>query len=549
MNVRLSNKVDRVLRAWGITEIPFSEKVVAEQKNSRLRQIFTGREADLGDALLLLRSAERRRLLVCGWLGIGKSAFILRLLDELKQREPRALIAYISLPEKTDLVTCALVALARELKNHRWARQLLTGMGLSAGAWTSSFSGQLGLPHARAGVRVEREPAVAPQYPAVCFEEILRGALKHHSRVVIAIDDLDKRDPAHIRELLQNAQGMLSGRASFILTGPPAGLTLQARALGLFDLSIHLEPLELAEMRDMLAKYLNSVRCRRSPSRNRTFYPFVDEAATLLCERSEGVPRYFNKFGTYAMLWAFKVRAELIDRQVFEDGLSYGSKLALGAPQLTAQERCVLDLVIQRGVLSDDKIRLDDLKRLDFREFNEVLPILESLFQQDLVRRLPSDHATRFGLSPLVRPFKIVISSAKELGGQRQELDQLLRAILRGHSWPTAWSIVWMPDDAEPTESNLATVRDSDVFVAAFGVKGGVGPAVERECSEAIKTKRVVLVFAQTMADGVNPPSDVAAMLSRLNLKPELFKDPAEFMVLVAEALATRLRDFWSRLN
>jgi hypothetical protein len=43
--------------------------------------------------------------------------------------------------------------------------------------------------------------------------------------VVIAIDDLDKQDPAYARQLLLDAQGLLKGRAWFLLTGHPSGIT------------------------------------------------------------------------------------------------------------------------------------------------------------------------------------------------------------------------------------------------------------------------------------------------------------------------------------
>jgi hypothetical protein len=43
--------------------------------------------------------------------------------------------------------------------------------------------------------------------------------------VIIAVDDLDKQDPATVKQLLLNAQGMLKSGAWFILTGHPSGLT------------------------------------------------------------------------------------------------------------------------------------------------------------------------------------------------------------------------------------------------------------------------------------------------------------------------------------
>jgi hypothetical protein len=61
----------------------------------------------------------------------------------------------------------------------------------------------------------------APQYPSLSFEDLLERAMEHHPRVVIAIDDLDKQDPAYARQLLLDAQGLLKGRALVFADGPP----------------------------------------------------------------------------------------------------------------------------------------------------------------------------------------------------------------------------------------------------------------------------------------------------------------------------------------
>ena len=95
----------------GIEGIPFSES--ADNLNeSHLRQVFTGRSKELKQVLSLFKGRERKRLLVYGWIGIGKTAFILEILAVLQRKAAKTLTAYISLPPDTDLATIALVALA-----------------------------------------------------------------------------------------------------------------------------------------------------------------------------------------------------------------------------------------------------------------------------------------------------------------------------------------------------------------------------------------------------------------------------------------------------
>ncbi|NES44525.1 MAG: ATP-binding protein, partial [Moorea sp. SIO2C4] len=61
-------------------------------------------------------------------------------------------------------------------------------------------------------------------------------------------------------------------------------------------------------------------------------------------------------------------------------------------------------LVLEKGVLSDENVTMDDLKRLKAQQFTQVLPILDKLIQFDLVRRLPTDKAAEYQGNPLLLP-------------------------------------------------------------------------------------------------------------------------------------------------
>lgn len=64
----------------------------------------------------------------------------------------------------------------------------------------------------------------------------------------------------------------------------------------------------------------------------------------------------------------------------------------------------MLDLILERGLLSDTSATMNDLKRMKVEEFSQVLPILDRLVQFDLVRRLPTDKSAEYQINPILLP-------------------------------------------------------------------------------------------------------------------------------------------------
>lgn len=405
---RIFDELTTTLSRWGLREIPFSESA-SFLRQSQLRDVFTGRTQELREVLTLFQGRERKRILVYGWVGIGKTAFILEVLSVLQRKAKDTLATYISLPPETDLATAALIALARQMEDDEWAQHQLNLMGLrpKKRPVQKTGKGKAGIPSIGVEAEETTVPVAAPQFPALSFEDLLERALKKYSRVVIAIDDLDKQDPARVRELLRNAQGMLKGGAWFMLTGHPSGLTrdILTRDLGLFDLAIELKPLDQPTTYRMLVNYLNSARpknARHDPDDPRAVHPFTPETARALCERSNGVPRWLNRLGSYVLLKAATIHADLITPDVLQQGLEYADQQLRGQTGLTPEDYYVLDLVLEKGILSDATITLTEMERLKAKEFSEILPILEKLVQFDLLRRLPSERAAEYGPTPLL---------------------------------------------------------------------------------------------------------------------------------------------------
>ena len=126
---RIWEELDITFSRWGLREIPFTESA-STLSLTQLREVFTGRTEELKHVLNLFRGRERKRMLIYGWVGIGKTAFILEVLGVLQRKAKDSLTAYISLPPDMDLATAALIALAREMEDDEWAQHQLNQMGL-----------------------------------------------------------------------------------------------------------------------------------------------------------------------------------------------------------------------------------------------------------------------------------------------------------------------------------------------------------------------------------------------------------------------------------
>ncbi|MBX3060464.1 MAG: ATP-binding protein [Anaerolineae bacterium] len=397
-----------IFDAWGLSEIPFTESAI-ELGQKQLRQLFTGRENELRQVFNLVRGRERKRIFVYGWVGIGKTAFLREIIGVLERNAPKTLASYISLLPGMDLSTAALIALARKLPKDEYAQHLLTQMGLPASqrAVEKKTTVKAGLSGSGVETTEETSPFSRPLYPAASFEALLDRAYQKFERIVIGIDDLEKRNPDLIRQMLRDEQGLLKSNAWFFLTGHPATIThdILVRELGLFDLALELKPLDQTISYHMLVNYLNSVRPKekqRNYDEPQAVWPFTPDTARELCARSEGIPRMLNRLGSYVLLKAAELGAPMITPDIFQAGVEFADQQLRGQSGLTIEEMYILELVLDKGVLSDESVTLEELDKVRAKEFREILPILDNLVQRDLLKRLPSERATEYAPSPLV---------------------------------------------------------------------------------------------------------------------------------------------------
>jgi hypothetical protein len=398
------DEVDRNFERLGLTEMPFTESPTDPQ----LQNVFTGRTDKLRQTINLFKSRERRRILVYGRIGIGKSAFLLQVLSALGRKKKDMLTTYISLPANLDLATTALIALARAMPDDEWAQQQLYQMGIPTEMILKERSSKVGGTFVFTGELSEKDlPLSKPQYPTVSLETLLERALKKYPEgVMIAIDDLDKQDPSTVRKLMHDAQGMLKGRAWFMVTGHPMGMTgdLLTSERGLFDLQLKLEELDQPTTYEMLINYLNSVRINNDitdVNDPRSVLPFLPETAKRFCEVSLGKPRLFNRLGISVLSTAADLQTDVITQEILDKGLKAAARSLLLQAALNVQEERVLALLLERGGLSDETILMADLEQLGVRTFGELLIVLEKLEEADLIHQLNQDDTKAFAPIPL----------------------------------------------------------------------------------------------------------------------------------------------------
>jgi hypothetical protein len=395
------------IQQLGLREIPFTESPI-DLESEMLQRIFTGREDELRQVFNQFQSRERRRILVYGRLGIGKSAFLLEVLSVLRRKRPKMLATYISLPANLDLATTALLAVAKEMDDDHWAQRYLYQLGIPTSKILKERSSEIGANLGLGAKTSEKDlQPVTSQYPTVSLDILLeRAQKKYPDGVVIAIDDLDKRNPSEVRQMMHDAQGMLKGDAWFMLTGHPMGITgdLLTSERGLFDLQLKLDELDQPTTYKMLINYLSSARIDNDctdPDNPKCVLPFTPESAAAFCRASLGKPRLFNRLGNTVLSKAADLQVDRITPEVLHEGLKAAAPTLRQQAALSVQEERVRALLMKRGEISDETITYEDLEALGVRSFSDILPLLERLEEADLAHQLDQEDVKAYAPIPL----------------------------------------------------------------------------------------------------------------------------------------------------
>ncbi|KFA93057.1 hypothetical protein Q664_11585 [Archangium violaceum Cb vi76] len=390
-----------MLEACNLQRNPFTK---TEPKDDAIDQVFVGREAELRDAAWRVYDGPRN-LLVVGGYGYGKTTFVRKLLRELRMtKQVSFLTGYAALQHDspdgfrlaalTALVEGALATASPDTGLHDFALK----------SWDEL-------------ARLEPD-ARGPRVPDLRFRhglELARAAGIH--RVVIAIDEIDKRDAQVVQGIVMGARSLLDTDASFVLTGRYMDVFTDIRSslLAAFDHRLELQPFEPEDLVDILRR--NLATFRRRSEEPPTLAPFVTEVVEAIVDRCGGMPRPLNLMA-YAALeellqtqhplseQAIRVTPEHLDRALQKEGNLIYSGLA-------ESERELLAKIFRRNsyVSGADLGELDPVRGLPGAVQN-----MEQLSREDALLRLESSTGPAFQLSPLIEPV---------FRGLRQRKEQL----------------------------------------------------------------------------------------------------------------------------
>jgi len=350
----------------------------------QLARLFTGRRAELSRVILPLYNG--RNILVRGMLGVGKSAFILRLLHELDAQARAAkgkllpiYIYHFYGGTTDDFYRLILFAVAQVLadKDDDEAKGVLEALrGIKVTASRSRGMGAKFGVHlfqvAKAEVDLEAKEGATREVtlanPFDFLARLVERANRRFGRLVIAVDDLDKAKPENLRLVQAMLQGALpllrSDRLSFILTG----ITL---------------PLARTPVRNQQ---------REDP------HPFTEEAIAEAAARSHGIPRLFNIICARTLEQAALQGIEVIDAAAF--ARCYEAIQTSRSAEVTPQMRAVLAVAKRYDGFSSE-MPDEALDKLGLTTFIELIPLADYLVANDLMVRQEYEGGVRYTVADI----------------------------------------------------------------------------------------------------------------------------------------------------
>jgi len=376
-------KYKAFLKKWNLVENPFRSTPPDDPK--LLAKIFYGRDQELDLAILMLY--EGRNIMVRGAWGIGKTSFILNLLYQLEQevagQSGEMLILYLSsIPgdKPTDFYRAILLAIADSLKEiDPEAKDIVdTFLGYSIQRSKISTEGKVNFLAVSFSYKDESltnrltPNANADPYPLLI--RLLEKVEQTYERLVIAIDDFDKKDPILVKTILEGSLDLFRNgkHRAFIVTGRAFTHLQEAtlKALGIFSKEIKLNPMTQDDLRHIAINYLNSSRTTPSDDCE----PFTNDIMSLITNYAQGFPRQLLTICEQVLNVAANKEYEEINSGTFKEiWLEAKDNYTL---VLTPQLRHLLYIAQQTGGITED-IKDQDLDKLKVLTFVALLPILK----------------------------------------------------------------------------------------------------------------------------------------------------------------------------
>jgi len=398
--------------AWGLERLLFSVQLPPPRFRSN---VFTAREQEIERAEAVLLDAPRN-LLLSGLFGVGKTIFIQELLDGLEERYPEEVLVVRECLDsaESDLLTTILRGLAHVLKGEdteaHQINQVLAGVELTSQASEKAGgTGELGVPGifkvGGSGESAATETWARKVVPNASFQvrELVRNANGRYPdrRLIVAVDDLDKRDPATVRQSLVEARSALHTDCAFVLTGHPLGVlrNIYSTAGGIFDVQLDLKVLSADNMKLLMTNYLEAGRLESTPQRG--LHPFTEEAAQTIISRSFGIPRLLNKICLHILLQAGELRRPEIDMDTLRECWRIeGEKLRQGMSEEMAR---LYEMLQEQTDGFDPSLVPDDIyERLGVDSHQALLAKFNAAVGTDFVIGVDREGQTRFLPQPLL---------------------------------------------------------------------------------------------------------------------------------------------------
>lgn len=396
------------LNRWGITENPF--RSTPPDDPSELARVFYGRGQELEIAIPTLY--EGRNVLVRGAWGIGKTALILTLLDRLQtevaELDEQMLVLYLDrvvADSPNDFYRLLLLAVSDRLATSHDDEEAqaiannLKGFASLQSKTTTEGKVTLGIVSFGAKQESPAGSAIANPYPLLI--SMLDKAQNYYTRLVLAVDDLDKQDSAIIQTILEESLALFrqGKKRAFLMTG--RGFTSREeanlKALGIFSEDLTLQAMSQEDLYRIAVNYLNLVR--KTPTDDP--YPFTEEVLKRIAEYALGIPRQLQVICEKVLRQAAMEGCDRIDETAFAsvwDTIRQEVTYSLD-PHLLR----LIYIAYEAGGISED---IDDsyLEQLGVLTFVQLLPMLKTLEGGDALVRQEDESGFRYVPSKLFLP-------------------------------------------------------------------------------------------------------------------------------------------------
>lgn len=399
---------------WGLDRITFRNQPLDERD---LPRIFAERDKELDRAVTTVFDAARN-VLIYGLFGVGKTVFIEALFRDLKETHPNEVLCVSERLDgvDSDIKTTILRGLARELRAEddeaNKIHQLLSGVELtSQQANKGSGAGEIGIPGilkvGGGGEETSTETWARKLVPNAAYqirELILRATARQPDRrLIVSVDDLDKRDPGAVRTNLADVRTTLHENCSFIFTGHPLGILRQAYDTigGAIDLQLELKPLPDLSLKHLMRNYLEAGR--RADALRRDLFPFTEEAADAIIHRAFGIPRVLNVICLNVMLEAGEMRSPEINLNVLRECWQRAGDRLRRA--IRSDLRYVFEtLKRQSGVLDPEQASDEVFDSFGVDSHADLIAKLNAIMREDLLVGIEKAGKSLFLPQPLLDP-------------------------------------------------------------------------------------------------------------------------------------------------